>query len=72
MKELQRVVLKATADVSLAIAEDLYEDLDRDMKIIFDAARILRASVMKLEKCTFSGSLNNIDKEQVIPKPLFF
>ena len=66
VNEPQRVLLKASADV----AENLYED--RDMKIIFYAARILRASVMKLEKWTFSGSLNNIDKEQVIPKPLFF
>ena len=71
VNEPQRVSLKATADVSLAIAEDAYEDLDKDMKILFDAARILRASVMKLGKWTFSGSLKKVDMEEVIPKQVY-
>jgi hypothetical protein len=71
VNEPQRVSLKATAGVSLAIAEDAYENLDKDMKTIFDAARILRASVMKHGKWTFSGSLKEVNMEEVIPKQVY-
>lgn len=71
VNEPQRVSLKATADVSLAAAEDAYEDLNKDMKILFDASRILRDSVRKLKKWTFTGSLKKEDMQEVIPKQVY-
>ncbi|CAH1154560.1 unnamed protein product [Phaedon cochleariae] len=68
VNEPQRISLKVSADVALAITEEEYKDAEHDMKILHKASNILRKAVLKCEKWTFTGSFDDVNVEEVVPE----
>ena len=68
VREPQRVSLKAATDVAMSAAEESYQDIEKNMGILFQAARILRRAVLVNENWEFTGSFEEIDIAKVVPK----
>lgn len=69
--ESENVSIKDVRDAAIQIASDSQEtDLATDMKILFQAANILRRAILKTEKWNFKGSLTDVTDAHV-PKELY-
>ena len=56
VKEPQRVSLKAATDIAMSAAEESYQDIDRSMAILLQAAKILRRAVLINGNWEFTGA----------------
>lgn len=65
VNEPERVSVKKGRDMAIQIAEDQNVIKDDEMKILFDAAALIRKSIKKCKKWVFSGSFDNITDENV-------
>lgn len=68
VREPQRVSLKAATDIVISTAEESYQDTEKNMGILLQAARILRRAVLINENWEFTGSFEAIDVAKVVPK----
>ena len=58
VNESERVTIKVTRDCAIQQVEDATSDCARNMKTLYDAALLLRKSISKSKKWSFSGTLD--------------
>ena len=70
VNESERVSIKKTRDESIQMTEDQTPSIGAHMKTLFDAAAIIGKSITKCRKWKFTGSLENLQNENV-PAAIF-
>lgn len=70
VNESERVSIKESRDVAIQLSETVDEDCTSNMKILYDAAVLLRKSINKCKKWVFTGSLETISKDNC-PEELY-
>lgn len=65
----QRLSLKASRDVVISQAEDR-NNCTSDIKTLFEAAKILRKSILKHQKWKFKGSVGAEKQHDIVPVQL--
>ena len=68
--EVDCVILKQTKESTLKYKEDPDVDINNEMKILYNAASILRKAIGNAEKWKFSGSFSDVSEEHV-PQQLY-
>ena len=70
VNEAERVTIKKSRDAAIQLSETVNTACAEEMKILYDAAGILRKSINKCKKWVFTGSLDDICSDN-IPEELY-
>ena len=70
VNEAERISIKSTRDAAIQLVEETSVNSDMDMKVLYNAASVLRKAISKAKKWTFGGSLTDVTDEH-LPKELY-
>lgn len=70
VNESERVSIKRTRDEAIHLTENTKAKCNEEMKVLFDAAAVLRKAINRSKRWEFTGSLENVDSE-VVPEELY-
>lgn len=71
VNESERVSIKILRDAAVVLAEESSTDVNGEMKILYDAAKILRNIINKMDKWSFSGSFTGVTEDKSVPNELY-
>ena len=70
VNEAERISIKSTRDAAIQLVEETSVNSDMDMKVLYNAASVLRKAISKAKKWIFGGSLRDVTDEH-LPKELY-
>ena len=72
VNESERVTMKNVRDAAIQLTENSVVDAEAEMKVLYEAASVLRKAIHKCEPWKFSGSLDIYEvTEEHLPKQLY-